>query len=55
MNYRHIIHRRDILDIKSLIEADVHPVLARIYASRNITSIDQLDYSFNVLHNWQDL
>lgn len=52
---RHIIHRRDVLDIKSLIEAEVHPVLARIYASRNITSIEQLDYSFNVLHNWQDL
>lgn len=55
MNLTHIIHRRNVPSTASSIQDEIHPVLARIYASRNITSIEQLDYSFNVLHNWQDL
>jgi len=55
MNSTHIIQRRKIPDINSTLKDELHPALARIYASRNITSIEQLDYSFNVLHNWQDL
>lgn len=55
INSSHIIRRRAVPETASSMHGDLHPVLARIYASRNITSIEQLDYSFNVLHNWQDL
>ena len=55
MDPTHIIHRRDVPAITSPIQDDLHPVLARVYASRNITSIAQLDYSFNALHNWNEL
>lgn len=55
MNTKHIIHRRDVPAISESIKNELHPVLARIYASRNITSVEQLDYALNVLHDWQDL
>jgi single-stranded-DNA-specific exonuclease len=55
MNSTHIIKRRNIPVIDASLENELHPVLARIYASRNITSSKQLDYSFNVLPNWQEL
>ncbi|MEJ2142592.1 MAG: single-stranded-DNA-specific exonuclease RecJ [Gammaproteobacteria bacterium] len=55
MNSQHIIHRRDLPVISDTIQNELHPVLARIYAARNITSIEQLNYSLNVLHDWQDL
>ena len=55
MNLNHIIHRRHVPTITSSMQDELHPVLARIYASRNITSTKQLDYSFNVLHDWKDL
>lgn len=55
MNSTHIIHRREVPVIPESMQQQLHKVLARVYASRNITSIEQLDYSFNVLHQWQDL
>lgn len=44
-----IIKRRNLSDAQMLIDT-VHPVLARLYAARNITSASQLEYSLkNIL------
>lgn len=55
MNAMHIIHRREVPDAASSLQEQIHPVLARIYASRNIKSIEQLDYSFGKLLDWREL
>jgi len=55
MNNSHIIQRRTVPNIDAEFEKKVHPVLARVYASRNITSIEQLDYSFKLLPDWSYL
>ncbi|MGD8483353.1 MAG: single-stranded-DNA-specific exonuclease RecJ [Thioalkalispiraceae bacterium] len=55
MSNSHIIQRREPSPAATLLNEQLHSVLARVYAARNITSAEQLDYSFKVLHNWQDL
>lgn len=55
MDSNHVIHRRKATGTASVLQGEVHPVLARIYAARNITSVEQLNYSFNVLHSWNEL
>ena len=50
----HVIHQRPLpKDMPSL--GDVHPVLARLYAARNVTTETQLEYGLKHLLPYQDL
>ncbi len=53
-NTSHVIHRRPLPDtLPSL--GDIHPVLARLYAARQITDPIQLEYGLKHLLPFQDL
>jgi len=53
-NPTHVIHRRSLPDnLPSL--GEIHPVLARLYAARQVTEPAQLEYSLKHLLPYQDL
>ena len=49
------IHRRNQTISDELQEASLHPLLKRIYANRQIRSLDQVDYSLERLINYAQL
>ena len=50
-----IIVRRDIAETENELPGDLHPVLRRIYLSRHLHDVRQLQYSLDALHPYTDL
>lgn len=49
------IHRRNRAISDELLNAALHPVLKRVYANRDINSLDEIDYSLDRLIGYQQL
>lgn len=54
MSSNKIIRRQPVLS-EALERFDIHPLLKRVYANRNIESPDQIDYALGHLHDYHQL